>query len=131
VIGQKAFMFYLLTVLLVFFAVSIGLIGSLSLWRNVWRGDQMRFGERIDLEFRPVAPTQSANSLFKSLDVIAREVGNSQGSKPGFHQRLDRIIMQAGLSFSIHDLILYSVTMAIVIGVAWQWEFGNITYGLH
>jgi tight adherence protein B len=123
VIGQKAFMFYLLTVLLVFFAVSIGLIGSLSLWRNVWRGDQMRFGERIDLEFRPVAPTQSANSLFKSLDVIAREVGNSQGSKPGFHQRLDRIIMQAGLSFSIHDLILYSVTMAIVSGVAmgsWQ-----------
>jgi tight adherence protein B len=109
---------YVLTILLVFFAVSIGLVSAFTTWRVIWRRDQMRLGERIDVEFRPRQDEQNSNlSLFKSLDVIAREVGDVVGTKPSFRQRLERVLMQAGLNFSVHDLVQYSVILAIVFGV--------------
>lgn len=108
-----------LILLLVFFTVSIGLVGACAVWTTIWRRDQVRFAERIDLEFRPTQQEQSGNSsLFKSLDVIAREVGNVKGTKRNVRQRLDRFLMQAAVSFSLDDLIQYSVILAIVLGVA-------------
>jgi tight adherence protein B len=66
-----------------------------------------------------VGKTQAGNSsLFKSLDAIAREVGDVKGVKPGLRQRLDRILLQAGVSFSLPDLFQYSVLLAMVFGVA-------------
>ena len=88
-----------------------------SLWKRIWRRDLIRFCERIDDEFRPAQPLQAANSLFKSLDVIAREVVDTKGGKPTLRQRLERILMQAGVNFSLYDLVQYSVILALVFGI--------------
>ncbi len=109
---------FLPTLLLVFFAVSVGLLSAVALVKEIWRRDQTRFCQRIDDEFRQ-APLQqnSSSSLFKSLDVIAREVGNIKGVKPSFRKRLDRILVQSALRFSLRDLVKCAVVLALVLGV--------------
>lgn len=109
----------MLLMLLVFFAVSIGLIGVCAFWKGIWRRDQLRFCARVDSEFRQTKPDRNGSSaMFKSLDVIAREVDNFTGKRLGFRQTLVRILMQAGLSFSLRALFLNSAFLALVLGAA-------------
>ncbi len=110
---------YWLTLLLVFVAVSVGLFSMYALWKSIWRRDQTRLEDRIDLEFRPSPPKRADNSsLFKSLYAIAREIGAADGVKPTFRQRLERILMQAGINYSHHELFQFAVILAMVLGLA-------------
>jgi tight adherence protein B len=111
-------MTYMLTILFVFFAVAIGLLSACAIWKAFWRRDQTLFCERIDSEFRPTLQQQSSSSLFKPLDVIAREVGQVKGARPSLRQRLERILLQAAVNMSLRDLLRYALMLALVFGMA-------------
>ncbi len=116
--------------LLVFFAASIGCFGAFALWKAIFRRDQTRFCERIDLAFRKKLPAQANSSLFKSLDVIAREVGDVQGVTPDFRKRLDRILMHAGIGYSLSSLFQIAVGIGLLFGLAMGAWRGNLWLSL-
>ena len=94
---------YVLTLLLVFFAVSVGLAERRARCGRK-SGDAIKHASvsvsTSNFARRRCSRT-AARRCSRALDVIAREVGNIKGAKPSFRKRLDRILMQAAVSFSL------------------------------
>lgn len=103
--------------LLTFGATTAGVFGLYSVVTDIFLRDRLRINERLADEFPDKIRRRIRRSpLFKDLNLLHSATSET---RPGVGQRIDEMLMQAGLEWTFAQLVLMSVTawaLAALVG---------------
>jgi tight adherence protein B len=93
-------------VLLIFLAVVLTVVGAYSIVSDLVLRDRSRVSKRVDEELRKRQRARVQRSgLFKNLAPVAPDVAPEDEDRPSMRQRLEGLIEQSGLDFTLQRLL--------------------------
>ena len=114
---------------LIFAAVTFGLIGGYYLVTGVLARDASLVRRRMDSEFNLGGPSSDpgAGPLFKKFDLDRAPVRLEEAEKPAapaappaptLHERLETLVQQSALRLTVRQLLVVTAAFALGLGVA-------------
>jgi tight adherence protein B len=128
--------------LLVFLAVTSGLVGGYLVLSGYFQPDASRVRRRLTDEFAKDQPKIPPSTLYKNLDPIKLEPGQTffdplgpertaprSTAKPGARERLNTLLEQANLALTVNQLSAACATLGFLLGGLGTW-LGGLPVGL-
>jgi tight adherence protein B len=106
-----------LLTMLTFLAGALAVVGVYSLLSDLYLRDRTRVSKRVDEEFRKRQRDRARQSpLFKALGELATEAAADDDGPRGFRARLDLLLEQAGLTWSVNRLLAIAACVGLAFG---------------
>jgi tight adherence protein B len=105
--------------LLAFLAAVLAVAGTYSILLDLFLRDRSRVSKRVDEEFRKRQRERAErSSLFKKLDLPATGIPSVEQEKPSLRQRLNVLLEQSGLDWTLQRLVVLMVVFGLAVGAA-------------
>jgi tight adherence protein B len=118
---EKAIVNPTILLLLTFLAGTMAVVGVYSILSDLYLRDRNRVARRIDEEFRQRQRDRARQSpLFKAIGELAAEAAAEDDGPRGLRPRLEALIEQSGLSWTVGRLLTLSACLGLGFGtLAW------------